>query len=296
MDPDVLEKYRKAGRIAGEARDYGLSLIREGVTLLSVADGVEAYIMNQGALPAFPTNIAIDDIAAHFTPRHDDTAIFRHGMVVKLDVGAHVDGYIGDTAATVEVGTNFQGDLLAASREALETALNLVEPEIAIDIIGSAIQETIEEYGLKPISNLTGHGLKQYSLHSGKSIPNVAQEGAGKLKLGDVVAIEPFATNGLGKVKETVAGNIYRLGRFRKSRYRKLLVKVQDKYRSLPFAERWLYRDKFTMLLNHSLKSLVSGGIVISYPIFTEMKNGLVSQFEHTLIVTEDGCEIITKV
>jgi len=296
MDNEVLEKYRRAGKITGEARDHGLSLIAEGVEILHVAEEVESFILGKGAQPAFPTNIAIDDTAAHFTPRHDDHSIFQHGMVVKLDVGAHVDGYIGDTAATVEVGTDYHENLVAAAREALETAINLVEPDVSVDILGSAIQETIEDYGFKPISNLTGHALKQYVLHSGKSIPNVAQDSNTRLKMDDVVAIEPFATNGLGKVKETVPGNIYRIGRFRKSRYRKLIMKIQDKYHSLPFAERWLFKDRFALLLNHSLKSLVSGNLIVSYPVFTEMKNGLVSQFEHTVIVTDDGCEILTRI
>lgn len=295
MDPEILEKYRLAGKITGEARDHGLGFIKEGVEFLHVAEEVENFIVTKGARPAFPTNIAIDETAAHFTPRHDDHSIFKHGMVVKLDVGAHVDGYIGDTASTIEVGTDYYENLVAAAREALETAINLVEPEVSIDIIGAAIQETIEDYGFSPISNLTGHGLKQYVLHSGKSIPNVAQETNGKLKLDDVVAIEPFATNGLGKVKETAPGNIYRIGRFRKSRYRKLIMKIQEKYHALPFAERWLYKDRVTLLLNHSLKSLVSGKLIESYPIFTEMKNGLVSQFEHTVIVTDNGCEILTE-
>jgi methionyl aminopeptidase len=295
MEPEVLEKYRKAGKLAGEARDHGLSLIKEGVTLLHVANEVERYIVERGALPAFPTNIAIDDTAAHFTPTHDDTQTFLHGQIVKLDVGAHVDGYIGDTAATVEVGSNYQILLVQSAKDALETALGLVEPEVSLDIIGAAIQDTIEDYGFRPVSNLTGHGLKQYVLHSGKSVPNVASSGNGKLKLGDVVAIEPFATNGLGKVKETVPGNIYRIGKFRKSRYRKLMFKIQEKYHSLPFAERWLHQDRFTLLLNLSLKGLVASNLIQSYPIFTEMKNGLVSQWEHTIVVTQDGCEILTK-
>ena len=295
MKAETLEKYRLAGKITGEARDYGLSLIKEGVELLHVAEEVENFIITKGAQPAFPTNIAIDDIAAHFTPRHDDHSIFKHGMVVKLDVGAHVDGYIGDTAATIELGTSYYEDLVAAARDALETAIDLVEPEVSIDILGAAIQETIEDYGFSPISNLTGHALKQYILHSGKSIPNVAQETNAKLKRDDVIAIEPFATNGLGKVKEALPGNIYRIGRFRKSRHRKLIMKIQEKYHALPFAERWLHKDHVSLLLNHSLKSLVSGKLIESYPIFAEMKSGLVSQFEHTIIVTDGGCEIITK-
>ncbi|HID71473.1 MAG TPA: type II methionyl aminopeptidase [Thermoplasmata archaeon] len=295
MEDEVLKKYRKAGKIAGEARDYGLSLIKEGVELLYVAEEVEKFIIKKGAKPAFPTNIAIDDTAAHFTPRHDDHSIFKHGMVVKLDVGAHVDGYIGDTAATVEVGTDFHTELLQASKEALETAINLVEPEVPIDIIGGAIQETIEDYGFHPISNLTGHGLKRYNLHAGKTIPNVGRESNGKLKVDDVVAIEPFATNGLGKVKESLPGNIYRIGKFRKSRSWKLIMKLQESYRTLPFAERWLYKEHHIPLFNHTLKKLVSQNLLVSYFVFTEIKNGLVSQFEQTILVTDDGCEILTK-
>ena len=101
MDDDVYDKYRQAGKIAADARDYGIKSIKPGVKLLEIANNVEQRIKDNGADISFPVNISINELAAHYSPRHDDTLVFNKGDVVKLDVGSHVDGYIADTAVTV---------------------------------------------------------------------------------------------------------------------------------------------------------------------------------------------------
>jgi len=215
MDKKIVEKYRKAGRIAAEARDYGESLVKEDALLLDAAEKVEKYILEKGAKPAFPVNIGINDVAAHYTPRHDDKTVFRKGEIVKIDVGAHVDGYIGDTACTVEVETNRYTRMIKASKEALEAALELIKPDIDLSIVGSAVEQTIRSYSFVPVSNLTGHSLKQFQLHAGKSVPNISTNVKEKIKKDDVLAVEPFATNGAGRVGGKTGGNIYRLVRDR---------------------------------------------------------------------------------
>ncbi|PIV69464.1 MAG: type II methionyl aminopeptidase, partial [Euryarchaeota archaeon CG01_land_8_20_14_3_00_38_12] len=200
MDKKIVEKYRKAGRIAAEARDYGIGLVKENAFLLDVAEKIEKYIIEKGAKPAFPVNIGINDVAAHYTPRHDDKTVFRKGEIVKIDVGAHVDGYIGDTACTVEVETNRYTRMIKASKEALEAALELIKPDIDLSIVGSAVEQTIRSYSFVPVSNLTGHSLKQFQLHAGKSVPNISTNVKEKIKKDDVLAVEPFATNGAGRV------------------------------------------------------------------------------------------------
>jgi methionyl aminopeptidase len=92
LPPEVVEKYRFSGAIAREAREYGAGLIKENASLLEVANTVEAFILSKSARPAFPVNIAINEVAAHFTPRHDEAQLrFKAGDVVKLDVGVQVD-------------------------------------------------------------------------------------------------------------------------------------------------------------------------------------------------------------
>jgi len=241
MDKKIVEKYRKAGRIAAEARDYGESLVKEDALLLDAAEKVEKYILEKGAKPAFPVNIGINDVAAHYTPRHDDKTVFRKGEIVKIDVGAHVDGYIGDTADTVEVGTNNYESMIKASKEALSVAVELIKPDVDLSVVGAGIETTIRSYNFVSVENLTGHSLKQYRLHAGKSVPNVSNDVKEKIEKDDVLAVEPFATNGAGRVGGKTGGNIYRLVRDREPKTensKKLLRYIKEKNGVQPFAER----------------------------------------------------------
>jgi methionyl aminopeptidase len=295
MDEEILEKYRKAGKIAKMARDYGASRVQEGVLLLDFAEDVENFIRRSGGEPAFPINLALNDAAAHFTPAHDERIKFARGDVVKIDVGVHVDGYVGDTATTVEVGTYHWSDLIRSTNEALDAALDLMKPETRLDDVGAAIQRVIESYGYVPVENLTGHSMERYKLHAGLSVPNVMGEGSGSIKLGDVIAIEPFATDGAGRVDGKKSGNIYRLIKPREiggKDLRTLISHISKNYSSLPFSERWCH--KFDRKSKQHLRKLLKAGIIYSYPILRDVGEGTVAQAEHTVLVTENGCEVLT--
>jgi methionyl aminopeptidase len=296
MDPDVHEKYQRAGKIAAEAREFGKKLIVEDKPILDVVNQIEELIVKRGARVAFPVNIAIDDIAAHFTPRHDDSKlVFQRGNVVKLDVGAHLDGYIADTAVTVEVSTRNWQDLIKASEDALDVAIDMVRPSVKLNQIGKAVEQTINRYGFKPISNLTGHSLEQYKLHAGISIPNVEEFYPDKIEEGTVLAIEPFATDGAGVVKGYKMSNIYRFVRVRPvvdKNAQLILEKIKRYRRSLPFSERWC--NRYLQNPNKALYKLAKARIISMYPILKDKGSGMVSQAEHSVIVTKNGCEVIT--
>ncbi|HEC95173.1 MAG TPA: M24 family metallopeptidase, partial [Thermoplasmatales archaeon] len=132
MNEEVYRKYKKAGWVAAEALKYGIEQIKEGVSYLEIAETVEKKIKDLGAGLAFPVNIAVNEVAAHFTPRHNDGHIFQKGDVVKLDVGAHVDGYIADTAATTEVENDRYSDLMQASHDALANVIDAVKPNVKL--------------------------------------------------------------------------------------------------------------------------------------------------------------------
>ncbi|MCG2825234.1 MAG: type II methionyl aminopeptidase, partial [Thermoplasmatales archaeon] len=236
-----------------------------------------------------------NDVAAHYTPRHDDKSFFRKGDVVKIDVGAHVDGYIGDTAGTVEVGTNRYKNMIKASKEALSVAVELIKPDVGLSVVGAGIETTIRSYNFVSVENLTGHSLKQYRLHAGKSVPNISNDVKEKIKKDDVLAVEPFATNGAGRVGGRIMGNIYRLAMDREpgtENSKKLLKYVKENFGVLPFAERWC-RDKVDNA-EIVLRKLMRAMIITGYPVLREINKGIVTQAEHTVIVTENGCEVIT--
>ncbi|MFA5313643.1 MAG: type II methionyl aminopeptidase [Methanomassiliicoccales archaeon] len=296
MDEYALECVRKAGAIAGEARELGISMVDEGVKLVDVANEIEALIIKRGAIPAFPTNICINQIAAHFTPNNNDTGVFHVGDVVKVDCGAHVDGYIGDTAKTVEVRTkNWQG-LIEASSRALRMAIDMIGEGTPVGTIGATVKGSIVESGYRPVSNLNGHEVKRYNLHAGLSIPNIDDGSKDRIRSDMTIAIEPFATNGHGYVGNSKPGNIYRFIRdrpVRDERAAKFFENIKTEFKSLPFCERWC--DKFDPQANHQLKVLLRHGVISSYAILTEIEDAVVSQTEHTVIVLNGRSEITTK-
>lgn len=295
MNDDILEKIRRAGAISGEARKLGASLIDEGVTLLSVAEEVEAYMLRKGARPAFPTNLSINDQAAHYTPRSDDKLTFKKGDLVKVDVGAHVDGYIGDTAQTVEVRTRNWTNLINASAKALAMAVETVSEGVTVGSISGTIERAIKSEGFLPVTNLTGHGMGCYNLHAGLTIANYDDGNPTKIKKDMMIAIEPFATNGGGEVRNSKPGNIYRILRDREIRddgARKLFGLIKENFHGLPFCERWCTALDPKAPLH--LKTLVRHGILYAYPVLTEIKGGMVSQTEHTVVLNGYKAEVTT--
>ncbi|MDI6888969.1 MAG: type II methionyl aminopeptidase [Methanocellales archaeon] len=290
MDVEVIEKYRKAGKILAEVRTEAVKKVKPGVPLLEVAEFVEALIKERGGVPAFPCNISRNDEAAHSTPSANDATVFDEDMV-KLDIGVHVDGYIADTAITVDLSEN--PELVKASEAALKNAIEIVHAGTSTAEIGDVIEKTINEFDYKPVANLTGHGLDRYVQHAAPSIPNRHVEQGVILKAGDVIAIEPFATNGAGHVHESGTAEIYRVERLKPVRLpaARQLLKEIEKYKMLPFAKRWLHHAR----LDFTLNKLEAMGILRSYPVLREDSGGLISQAEHTVIVEEGGCQIISR-
>lgn len=286
---EIIGKYFKAGKILSEVRSETVKKVKIGEKLLYVAEFAENLIREKGGEPAFPVNISRNDEAAHYTPSKDDESVFGEDMI-KLDIGVHIDGYIADTATTVDLSGH--PELVNASESALKNAIEFIHAGVNTADIGGVIEDAITSFGYKPVVNLTGHGLAQYIQHAPPSIPNKRVPHGVVLEEGDIIAIEPFATDGAGKIHDAGNAEIYHIVSERPVRHpsaRKLLKEI-EKYKTLPFAKRWLGdRVDFAML------QLVKAKIVQSYPILKEIEGGLVSQAEHTVFITEDGCEIITK-
>lgn len=286
---EIIEKYKQAGSILSEVRNLTAQKVIEGESLLMVAEFAEKLIREKGGEPAFPVNISRNDEAAHSTPCLNDKAVFGKDMV-KLDIGVHIDGYIADTAITVDLSGNPK--LVKASESALEEAINFIKAGVNTSDIGGVIEDTITSYGYKPIVNLTGHGLAQYIQHAPPAIPNKRMSGGVVLEEGDIIAIEPFATDGAGKIHDAGSAEIYHIVSERPVRHpsaRKLFQEI-EKYKTLPFAKRWLGER-----VDFALIALAKANIVRPYPILKEIQGGLISQAEHTVIVTGEGCEVITR-
>lgn len=291
MNDEIFDKYCQAGRIASKILREGAEKIRIGTPYLDVVESIESRVTQEGAGLAFPLNLSINEDAAHDTASPGDSRIFAKGDVAKLDLGIHTDGFIADTAMTVDLGTNSL--LVEASRAALDAAISRIRPGIPVGDLSASIQFEIESRGYRPVSNLTGHGLGQYVLHRSPTIPNVGIKGGMVLEEGMVFAIEPFATTGSGHVTEKPRREIYSQISPKPVRIpagRAILEKIRDR-RGLPFSRRWVNEKKTDIVF----PALVRSQVLRVYPVLSDIPGSLVSQAEHTIIVTDDGCVVTTR-
>jgi len=284
----MLEDLKKASEITKKAKREAEKLLKPGESIYNIAETIEQKIIDLGGFPSFPVNISINNIAAHYTPTINDNTILKDGDVVKFDFGAQVNGYCIDTAFTVEINDNKYKDLIEASRNALENVKKILRKDIEISEIGKVIENTIKSYNYNPIYNLSGHRIEQYILHSRITIPNYDNKSKIKLNEG-IYAIEPFATNGIGFAKEDKPSGIYSIisdKPIRDPNIKKFFQEIYNKYKTLPFAYRWLYKDYNNKInLKLFIEYLKKNGNIYEYPILVEQSNGIVTQFETTFYI-----------
>ncbi len=291
------DKFREAGSIAAEVMDAAIKKVKVGARLLEVANYAEGKIFEMGAKPAFPINISINERAAHYTPDAGDTRVFEKDDLVKLDIGVHVDGYIGDIARSKAIGGGHK-KLIAAAEAALDNAISALKPGVKTNEIGGIVEKTIKDFGFLPVNNLTGHMLTEWNLHGGIVVPNVRTMHGHKFREGDVFAIEPFSTDGAGRVVDEANAMIFRYLADKPLRMREartILAYVKENYSMLPFAERWVADLVPRFKLGLALRQLVSSKSLHPYHILRERAGGLVAQAEHSVRITSGGCEILTE-
>jgi methionyl aminopeptidase len=297
MSDETLGLYKKAGKILASALKKARYKVHVGMPLTELCDLVEYEIKVGGAEPAFPCNVSINNIAAHDTADINDERTIPPNSIVKIDGGAHIEGYIVDSAITVSFDPSYERLLLAAQK-ALLNALEVIKPGTSLREIGKTVENTIRNYGYKPISNLTGHQISRYVLHAGKIIPNVYSFlEHGEVLEGEIYAIEPFATNGRGEVHDLNYARIYALLSKPKKindEVDELATKIWNERKGLPFTPRWYLKDynNIKRLIDEMLKKRIA----MKYPVLTEINNSYVSQFEQTIYVTKDGVLSFTEI
>ena len=298
LSEGALEKYQQAGKIAHDVRETMKRTVHEGMPIIDVCEKAESLIKKKGGRLAFPCNVSINEIAAHYTSAPEDRGIIPENSLVKVDLGVHVDGYIADTAVTVCLNPEYE-NLVTTAEAALKKAVETLRPGLFTSRFGSVVEKTIKAHGFKPVSNLTGHLIQRYSLHAGKSLPNVFHISTSRIGLGEVYGVEPFVTlaDGAGKIKSGFEAYIFRFLKHKslKNPYAKqLLGYIEENFSILPFAERWLRgcipRDHF----NAAFLQLLSSKSLMSYPVFIEASGKPVAQAEHTVLIVEDGCLVLT--
>jgi len=295
---EPLEALRKSGYIASQVRQRAHDYVKVGIKIIDICESVENWIRELGGEPAFPCNVDVDRVAAHYTSPIGDPTIVSDGSLVKVDIGVHIDGYIADTATTVCLAPQLER-LVEAAEAALDSGIKAVKAGARASEIGSVIERTMRLRGVSPIRNLTGHRVARYVVHAGDVIPNVQSINGNRLKEGDVYAVEPFTTlpDAAGEVRDGPSGSIYLFQKRRSvsgEAAKEMLRFIQSDYRSLPFASRWVLNRFPGSEGRAAFDELVRSKCLYAYPQLIERTGKPVAQAEHTVIVTRDGCEVTT--
>ena len=296
---DFFDCYQRAGKIASVVRERARKKYHVGSTVFRICESIEAEIRELGGEPAFPVNVSLNDIAAHYTAEPNDILEVKDSDILKIDIGVQLDGYIADTAVTVCYDPKSEA-LVKVAEMALNEAVKVAKVDTKANDIGAAVENTIVKQGFKPIQNLSGHSLERYTIHAGRSIPNIRTIGPSfRLSSNQAYAVEPFVTtkDGQGVVYEGRIRNIFSITSRKPSKNQDadiFLAQLWNKFRTLPFAIRWitdLYEEQRARQL---IELLVKKRNVHAYPILVEGNGKIVSQAEHTLIPGVNSNYVIT--
>ena len=334
VDEGELKYWRDAGHVARRTLEAMKLELEPGKSFHEIIESAERFIHRHGGKPAFPATIAANDLAAHFTTNHlvDDVEGWQGGMIlekgdlVKIDYGVHIKGHIGDNAMSVEIGNgNNHTEQIKAAKEARDAAIEVMHPGTPWWKVGAAAAQPSLDAGFQPIRNLCGHQLKPWELHAGVSIPSYAcgpdnRGFKGVVEEGGVYAIEPFNTTGKTGMIENIgsreSSNIYRVTGITTSRKARakgqlkplgaqLARNLEERYGTLPFAERWAFpmlekpfpdadEESRQSKWNALVKKLISIRFIETYHALRCIDGGTIAQFEHTVHITDGGPEILT--
>ncbi|MFO8020281.1 MAG: type II methionyl aminopeptidase [Promethearchaeia archaeon] len=296
-----LDSLKKAGEIAKKVKKFIKPKIKVGETVLDIVEAAELKIDELGGKCAFPVNLSINNLAAHYTsPAKPDDLTIKEGDIVKLDLGVHIEGYIVDTAFSVSFNDDESlENIITATETALDAAKMMAKPKAHTKKLGKKIEDIVKGFNYTPIKQLGGHQLEPWIVHGTKRLPNFGTQGGSIMEVGDVFAVEIFASTGEGSVHDTNSAYIYEMNPYagrvplRRKTSKKILGLIKREYKTLPFAERWLAKE-FKLGVAFGLQELVKQNKVKAHYVLSEQKDAFVAQTEETIIITEDGYEQLT--
>jgi methionyl aminopeptidase len=208
--PAEIEKMRRSGRIVREVLNAVSAIVAPGITTMDLERVAEKKIQESGAKPAFkgyydyPCVLctSINSEVVHGIPSEKRT--LKAGDIVSIDCGVVLDGYYGDAALTVSVGSEVDpkvSKLLSVTRDALYRGIEKARVGNSIGDVGAAVQQHVEANGFSVVREFVGHGIGT-RLHEEPQIPNYGDPGRGpRLREGMVLAIEPMVNAGKAGVR-----------------------------------------------------------------------------------------------
>jgi methionyl aminopeptidase len=294
-----IQDYINAGKIASEVRENARKKNHVGSTLEEICNSIEKEIERKGGKCAFPVNVSLNEIAAHYTAEPNDGTIVKDTDLLKIDLGVQINGHIADTAVTVCYEPKYDF-LVQAAESALKEAMSIIRVGTKSSDVGKTIENTVKQMGGIPIANLSGHSLEQYTIHAGKSVPNIWSIGSFLFQSTEAYACEPFVTTpeGSGFVREGKIRNIFSLVTRKRTKdedANKMIDFIWQKFNMLPFALRWFIPEYDEKTARELVEKLIKNKIVRSYPILVEANEQRVAQAEHTFIPQENGVIVTTS-
>ena len=294
----IPEQYVKSGRITREVRDWVKRTLRPGMGYREVAEAVEREILARGGSLPFPCGIGVNQVTAHYAPPEGEASMFKEDDVIKVDFGVHEDGYLTDTAVTVTFNPEYE-PLLDATERALAAAIEITKEDVRTGEIGRSISGQASRFGFRVIENLTGHTVERFTVHAGKSIPNLYLPNTQTLKKGEVFAVEPFLTtkDAAGYVVDAPTETIFSIVTRKPTGKKELdefVSRIWNERKTLPFTPRWYASEYGSLKLAKVLEELVRRRLLKGYPTLVEASGRPVAQFEHTMVLAEGGLTVLT--
>lgn len=317
----VVTKYKMSGDIANRVIEAVMkqcvagASVRELCTLgdkLLLEETVKVFKKEKELKKgiAFPTCLSVNNCICHFSPLESDTdVVLKDGDLVKIDLGAQVDGFIAAVAHTVVVGnstpiTGRKADLLLAAHYASEAALRLMKPGTENSAVTNAVQTIAESYKCKPIEGMLSHQLKQFEIDGEKSIiqnPNEVQRKEHEkstFELHEVYAIDVLVSTGEGVGKEmetrtTVFKKTNETYMLKMKAARALFTEVSGKCGTMPFSLRNLEDERKARM---GVVECVSHKLLEPFHVLYEKPTELVAQFKFTVLLMPNGPQKITGI
>ncbi len=206
--PREIECMRRAGRLTAQARALAGSLVRPGVTTHEIDTAVRKFIESHGAKPSFlgyggfkgSACISINEEVIHGIP---GPRKLKEGDIVSVDVGAYLDGFHGDCAATFPCGEVSPEalELIRVTEQSFWEGIKLARAGNRVFDISHAVQQYVESHGCSVVRDFVGHGVGA-KLHEAPEVPNFGPAGHGpRLQPGMTIAVEPMVCAGDWRVK-----------------------------------------------------------------------------------------------
>ena len=308
LDLNILERL---GALTKQIRKEASGMGKIGVSINEIINYIEKKIFDNGYLPAFPATVSINDVAAHYTI-FDEEVILKKGDLIKIDFGISYKGFITDNACTVEVDSNEHEELMKANFNGLNAALEKANLNVPMSDIGLVVEAEAKKKGFNVIENLTGHQIAINNLHCGLSVPSYENGDMSRIEDNTEIAIEPFFTYGVPRVKNIGGGNILYLKNYKPVRdviAKKVLAYIKEYYSILPFSKRWLVKEFVENLRNktiskgafdkrkvlYALRILKREGIIYEFDALATEDGALVSQYEDSVVFVDGKKSIITR-